>query len=439
VSATTAPSPWLEEAGWPDAAPALGGDREADVCVVGAGYSGLSAAIALRDEGRDVVVVEAERAGFGASGRNAGHLTPTIGKDIPTLGRVFGRERVRGLLRLADEAIANVERLIERFAIDCRYEPVGNVVVAVHPRQHANLERAAGAAREFGVPGELLDRAELERRGIPPAFTLGLMEPHGGVLDPGRYVLGLRRAALDAGAELYEGTPVSEIVPGSPAVVRTPGGTVRARQVVVATSAYGGRLAGLDRWHLATYVQLFRTAPLTEGQREAVGWGGREGLYTAHEMLESYRLTDDQRIVGGAKLVRYARPEERLPDADPAIAGLLETAFRDRFPMLSEVEIDRHWGGRIAFALDLLPLVGRRGERGEVAHAIAYAGHGIALASYAGTMVADLLAGREGPGAALWTRRRWPLPPGPLRAAVFRGLTGLFGVFDRRADSFAWR
>jgi glycine/D-amino acid oxidase-like deaminating enzyme len=165
-----------------------------------------------------------------------------------------------------------------------------------------------------------------------------------------------------------------------------------------------------------------------------VGWQGREGVYTAHEMLESYRLTRDNRIVGGAKRVRYGYGGRLLPDRDPGVAQLLEATFRRRFPELAGLEIDRHWGGPIAITLDFLPLVGRMREHENVLYAVSFAGHGLAVASYAGTMVADLIAGRSGPGEVLWSRRPFPLPPEPARWLVFRALTGYLGWQDARID-----
>ena len=162
---TPPPSPWL--AGLDDKGAPLDGDVEADVAVVGGGYSGLCSALELRREGLDAVVLEAETAGFGASGRNAGHLTPTIGKDLPTLTLLFGRERVRGLVHLADTAIQYVEDLIRTHAIDCAYEPVGNVVAAVHERQFANLDKAAAAASEREPTIRVTQSARMKASGQP--------------------------------------------------------------------------------------------------------------------------------------------------------------------------------------------------------------------------------------------------------------------------------
>lgn len=425
-------SPWLDDVA--AKAPPLAADIEVDAAIVGAGYTGLSAALELRKEGLSVALLEAEFAGFGASGRNAGHLTPTIGKDLPTLTRLFGRERVRGLVQLAEVAIDHVESLIREHRIECAYETTGNVIAAVHPRQHRNLDRAAAAAREYGVPGAILEATEMRARGLPAAFTRGYFEPHGGILHPGRYVRGLRAAALASGALLYEGTRVVRIEEGRPATLHTARGRVRARHVVLAANAFTPGLGFLGSAVLPLYVQLFRTAPLDDSQRKAVDWHGREGIYTAHEMLESYRLTADDRIVGGAKYVRYGFGGRVFTSPDRNLAMQLEETFRARFPELRGLAVTDHWGGPIAFSLDFLPVVGRAARNPNLLYSVAYAGHGLAQASYAGRMIADLLLERDGPGHALWTRRPLPLPPEPLRWLVVRGLTTFFGAVDRRVD-----
>ena len=426
--------PGLWMAGAHEHAPPLAGDLDVDAAIIGAGYTGLSTALALREHGLSVAILEQRVAGFGASGRNAGHVTPTIGKDLPTLTRIFGRERRRALVELVETAIAHVERTVATHVIDCDYEPVGNIIAAVHPRQHHAIDAAARAAGALGIDGELLDPEAMRRRGLPRSFTRGFLLRRGGILDPGRYVRGLCGAALAAGAQLYESTPVDRIEDGEPAIVHTPGGRrVRARLVILATSAYTPALGWLKNRILRLQVCLFATAPLSERQRAAVDWRGREGIYTAHEVLENYRLTADNRILGGSKTVRYGYGGAELAD-DAATFGLLEAAFRDRFPELRDVAIEHRWGGPIALALDFLPVVGRTGRRGNILYCAGYAGHGLALASYAGTMIADLVLGRDGPGRVLWSRRGIPLPPEPLRWLVVKGLTGVFGAIDRRVD-----
>ena len=430
-------SPWL--AGEIELGEALSGEVSADVCVIGAGYTGLSSALALRREGLDVAVIEAEAVGFGASGRNAGHLTPTIGKDLPTLLRMYSRERVRALLQLQDTAISHVERLIREHAIDCGYEATGTVIAAVHPRQHAAIDRAAAAAHSMGIPGELLDTAGMDRRDLPRAFTRGYFEPHGGVLDPGRYVRGLGNAARKAGARIYERSAVVAIDDGERPIVRTASGAVSCRYVVIATNAYTPLLGRLRTAGIRVQVQLFKTEPLSSDQLRTVGWRGREGIYTAHEILESYRLTRDNEIVGGSKFIRCGYGNHVLADVDDVAARRIIEAFRARFPELRDVKIAREWGGPIFLSLDFLPVVGRSAKRGNILHSVAYAGHGVALASYAGEMIADMLLERDGPGRVLWGRWNVPTPPEPVRWLAFQSITRFLMAVDRRADASAPR
>ncbi len=428
-------SPWLDPPPVPDSS--LRGETRADVCVIGAGLTGLSTALRLAADGARVVVVDGEYAGFGASGRNAGHLTPQIGKDLPTLARLYGAERVRSLLFLVESAIDEVEELIAAHAIDCDYRPQGNILAAVHPQQFRALDRAAATAAAFGLPNRILEPEEMRSRGVPAAFLRGVLEPHGGVLDPGRYVRGLRDAALAAGAILHERSPVIALEDARPAVVRTAEGRIEAEHVVVAVNGYGIDLplpGRIGRLALPLYVQLLRTEPIGDSRRARIGWPGEEGIYTAHELLESWRLAADGPIVGGSKIVRYGFGGGRLRDRDGAVAQALDAVFRRRFPELADVKIATHWGGRIAMTLDFLPSVGRAGRAGNILYSLGYAGHGLALASYAGTMIADLLAGRDGPGRALWGRRSLPLPPEPLRWAAFQALTKFFAAIDRRVD-----
>jgi glycine/D-amino acid oxidase-like deaminating enzyme len=424
-------SPWM--AGEGPRTPSLRVGMECDALVVGAGYTGLSTAIALRELGWNVTVLEREYVGWGASGRNAGHLTPTTGKDLPTLARFFGAERARALAALVETAITHVEHSIAAWDLACDYEPVGNVIAAVHRRQHKTVDAAAAAAKDLGIPNELLDGDALRARGLPPTFTRGLHFPHGGVLDPGKYVLELARVASDAGVEIFERTPVVGVDDGRPVTVRTHGGHVRARLVVIATNAFTPELGHLRRQMIPVQVSLFRTAPLSDAQRAAVGWAGREGLYTAHEILESYRLTADQRIVGGSKRIRYGFGG-RHPAEDPDTYDFIIEAFRARFPMLRDVEITECWSGPIAFALDFLPVVRPLGDSGNLYVSAGYAGHGVALASYAGRMIADLVTGETGPGAVLAEHWTPPLPPEPLRWLAVHGIAGALAMMDRRVD-----
>lgn len=433
-SATAArpPSLWLDPA--PAPGPPLEGSAEADVVVIGGGYTGLWTALALRERGADVVVLERDYAGFGASGRNAGHLTPTIGKDLPTVLRLYGRERGGALVRFAEAAVEHVETAIADRGIECDYVAAGNVLAGVHRGQRPALAKAAGAARQLGGAMRMLEDAEPAERGLPRFVSCGYLEERGGVLHPGKYVRALRELAVEAGTRLYESTPVDAIADGPRVRVETPRGSVSAPLCAIATNAYTPRLGRLRSAVAPLYVSLFATEPLTDEQRERVGWAGGEGIYTAHEVLESYRWTADGRIVGGSRMVRWPYGGRRLPDHDADTFAALEAMFRARFPELRDVAVERCWSGPIAMTLDFLPAIGRGGRHNNLLFAIGYNGHGVAQASYAGTLLAKM-AGGEDPGhPELLGRRRLPMPPEPVRSLYAHGILAALRALDRRTD-----
>lgn len=420
-----------------DLRPALDGDVRADVAIVGGGFTGLSTALALRRAGVEVVVLEREFCGFGASGRNAGHLTPTIGKDLPTLLMMYGEERTGRIVRFADHCVHRTEQLLAELQIDCDYVPSGNVMAVVHPKQEKRLRRAAAVAEKVGARVRFVEAAEMRARGIPPAFLCGALEGSGGTLNPGKMVLGLRRAALAAGVVIHERTPVLRVrADGGPAVT-TARGVVRADRVVLATNAWTSEVEGAARKVAPLYITLCETAPLSDAQLAAIGgWPGREGIYTAHEVLESYRLTAGRTIIGNSKNPRYhwgARPGDGGgPHA--ATQSMVERALRDRFPQLAAVPVARFWGGWIAMTITFLPSIGRLDAAGRLLHAIGYNGHGVAQATAMGDLLADLVTGRDNEWAEVMARPAPSLPPEPFVWLVARGGLGLFGGIDRVTD-----
>jgi len=426
-------SPWVT-APPPDLQPALSADLTADIVIVGAGFTGLSTALALKRAGVDVVVLERDFAGFGASGRNAGHLTPTIGKDLPTLLMLFGKQRAAQLVRFADDAVRYVEETIRELRLDCDYVPSGNIMAAVHPKQEARLRKAAAVAAQLGAHVRFLDRNEMRARGVPQTFLSGALEESGGTLDPGKYVMGLRRAVVDAGIALYEQTTVHEILDGPRPAVCTNAGTIKADRVVLATNAYTPELGRLRHTVYPLYDTLFESVPLTSTQLATLGWHGREGIYTAHESLESYRLTARGTILGGSKGVRYAYGSALKGGPHPWTLRLIGGAFRDRFPELRDMPIAHFWGGWIGMTLHFLPALGRTGPGRDIYYAIGYNGHGVAAASATGPILADYILGRKNEHAEALSRFVPPLPPEPLRWLIIRGMMGLLNGVDARID-----
>jgi glycine/D-amino acid oxidase-like deaminating enzyme len=425
-------SPWVQAPA--DRSGPLDRALEADVVVIGGGYTGLSAALSLRAEGADVVVLEQDFAGSGASGRNAGHLTPTIGKDLPTLLRRFGRERSAALVRFADQAVGFTEGLIEKHGIACEYEPSGNVLAGVHPKHEPRLRRAAEIAADLGGQVRFLATGEMRERGVPPSFHFGVLEERGGTLHPGRYVMGLRRAALEAGVRLFEDTRVLELNDGSKVGVRSEGGSVTAGAAILATNAYTPALGWKRASVMPLRVSLFETEPIGDERLADLGWRGREGIYTSHELLESYRLTARGTLVGGAKVVRNAWGGALPSGYDPRAFRAIERAFRERFPELDDVPVAHFWGGWICITLDFLPILGVTGTHRNVLYGLGYAGHGLAQATLMGAMLAERIHGREHGCEPALTRRERGWPPEPFRWLGSKLLEGVLTALDARTD-----
>jgi gamma-glutamylputrescine oxidase len=425
-----------------DLRPSLASNIHADVAIVGGGYTGLSTALALQERGIAAVVLEREFCGYGASGRNAGHLTPTICKDLPTAILLFGRETAAKLARYADFCVESAEAMMQAYDIDCDYNRSGNIMAVIHGAQEKRLRQATAAAVALGAKMHFVEPGEMRERGVPGTFLCGAMEEAGGTLHTGKFVLGLRRAALARGIRIYERTSVEHIEETKPIRLVTAGGTVSADRLVLAANAYapeigrpGGRVAPL-------YITLFETAPLLDAQLDAIGgWRGREGIYTAHESMESYRLTAQRTIIGGSKDVQYfydCAPHNHGGDGDARKLSVIR-AFRDRFPTLGDLPIAQAWAGWCGFTLNFLPLVGRMPDNPAYHYAIGYNGHGVAQATAMGAMLADLVQGRANPWHELICRKPAYMPPKPLRYLSVKSLLAVVNGIDRRVDGKAKR
>ncbi|MCZ6617770.1 MAG: FAD-dependent oxidoreductase [Gammaproteobacteria bacterium] len=430
--------PFEEISGWltapEDRQAALDTQVKADVVIIGGGYTGLSTALVLRERGMDVAILEQGFAGSGASGRNAGHLAPTIGKDIPSLLRFFGAEKAKKLMAYADTAVNYTEKVINRHGIECEYEPNGNIVVGVHPKHEDGLRKAADTAQSLGGNVRFMDGNEMRQRQLPRAFTCGILEERGGILNPGKYVLGLRRAALNAGVRIYEDSKLTSLENGSTVTAITSKGSISAGKAVLATNAYTKSTG----WHKRTVTPiratLFETKPLSDAQLATLGWKFREGVYTAHQTLESFRLTARNTIVGGTKKVSYAYGSALANGYNEQVFQTIEGAFRARFPELTDVEIAQWWGGWFGLTLDFLPMIGVSGDHHNVYHGFGYAGHGVPQATMMGSMLADKIEGIENPWEQVLDRRHLNWPPEPLRWLGVKALTLTFNAMDKRTD-----
>jgi glycine/D-amino acid oxidase-like deaminating enzyme len=404
------------------------GDLRADVVVIGGGCTGLSTALQLRAAGADVIILEKDFVGSGASGRNAAVVTGAIVQDLSLTRRLLGRELAAARAGFADAAVSYLEETIEKHKIECDYTPSGTVLTNVHPDQEATLRKKGELAREYGSPVRFLSNAEMRERGLPPTFLSGVLEEQGGTLDPGKYMSGLRRAALEAGVRLFEETRVLEVPDGPRATVRTEAGNVSADY------AYTPALGRFRRKVVPIRVSLFETEPLGRDLLEALGWHGREPVNTAHELAETYVRTARGTLVGGIKVAGYAWGSKLAAANEPSAFRSIHAAFRERLPELRDVGVARFWSGWVAFTTDFNPVFGVEGTHGNILYGLGYAGHGLSQGTLMGAVLAERVLGREHRLESAVRRRVRSWPPEPFRWVGVKLVIARLLAADRRID-----
>lgn len=424
---------WVERPD--DLQPELVGDVNADVVIIGAGFAGLSAALELVKHGANVVVLEREFAGFGASGRNAGYLAGALGLEYDLFLKNIGNEKGKEIVRYYEDAVPFVEGKLKEYEIDCDYNQTGIIRAGIDPSQEDKVRESMRTGAELGCQSEFLDQAEMRARGIPPAFLFGNYVSRGGTLHPGKYVMGLRRAALRAGVRIFENTPLLSYTEGSVIKVQTPRGSASAPAMMLATNAYTPQLGLLADKVVPLRVSAIETRPLSEPQRKALGWPRREGIVTAHWTMESHRLTVNNTLVVTTKRIHYPYGSKTPNVPDYESYRELRTALHDRFPSLKGVALRACWSGYISLANDALPVVGTIGSHQNIFYSAGCSGHGVASQSMVGSMIAGRIRGTDNPLLSALDHKTPSMLPEPLRWCVMTGALGVVNALDERVNS----
>lgn len=401
----------------------LRGRDTATVCVIGGGFTGLSTALHLASAGVDVVVLEAHRVGFGASGRNGGQVGSGQRLEQTDLEKMMGDADATALWQLGEDAKAKIDDLCASHGIDCDYRP-GVVHADCHARDVPHAHAYAKHLHDrYGYDRiDLLDREGLRAMVDSPAYHGGYVDWGAGHLHPLKLAFGLARAAVTAGARIHEGTWVHDIQTGTRPLVRTDMGSIECDHVVLATNGYMGRLND----QVAARVMpinnfIVATKPLTEPQEQVL----KQDVAVADSkfVVNYFRLSDDKRLLfGGGETYGYRFPRD--------IAALVRKPMSQIFPQLADVAIEYAWGGTLAITRNRLPCF-MRPARG-VWSASGYSGHGVALAVLAGDIIAEAISG-DSTRFDLMARVPQPRFPGGtgLRSPLLAGAMTWFSLRDR--------
>ncbi|MCK5530740.1 FAD-binding oxidoreductase [Halopseudomonas aestusnigri] len=387
----------------------LQGVLDADVCIVGAGFTGLSAALELAEAGRSVIVLEAEDVGWGCSGRNGGQINPGVACDHARVVRELGEQDARRVWQLGLDGVDLLRDRVERYGIDCDLK-WGILLVANKARQVPELRAWQQELGELGYDRlEFHDRAALQ--GLLNAdYQAGVMDLDGGDLHPLKYVQGLARAAEQAGVRIFERSAVRSYREQRGQVqVCTAGGQVRAGHLLLAGNAYLGKLLPWYRkgfMPIGSYIGA--TRPLGDLAEQLIP--SRAAVCDMNTLIDYYRLTPDNRLLfGGRASARDARPD--------ALRQTMRERMAQVFGQLAGEDFEYLWGGQVAMTMSKAPVFGRLGQR--VLFTQGYSGQGVALAGLAGKLMAETVLGdaRNFDLMARW--RHLPVPPGaPLQTAI---------------------
>lgn len=400
----------------PGATPAATGKITADVVIIGAGFTGLSAALHLAQDGVDVVVLDSMYPGWGASGRNGGFCCLGGAKaSSAALAHRFGQDALTGWRQAERDAVALVARLLQENDIAADTHSQGETILAHNDRAARELRKDADRIKaDYAVDAKWHSPDALRDIGMAGPFTAGLTIPVGFALNPRKYVAGLVRAVLAAGARVHGQSAVTQIARNNNGfTLTTDQATVHASRLIVATNGYSSE--DLPPWMAGRYLpaqsNVLVTRPLTQAELDAAGWTSRQMAYDTRNLLHYFRLMPDNRFLFGMRggLLASAKAEAN-------ITARARHHFEQMFPAWRDVETPHGWSGMVCFSSNRTPYCGPIPDMPGAFAGFAFHGNGVAMGSYAGALLADLVQDRP---------TRLPYPK-VMRAAAPRFPLGRF-------------
>lgn len=400
--------------------PELMGEHECDVCVVGAGFTGISTALHLAEQGYKVIVVEGSRIGFGASGRNGGQLVNSYSRDMDFIERHYGASVSKQMGAMAFEGQNIIRKRVEQYNIDCDLKS-GAIFAACNKKQFAELQEKKALWEKHGNDRlELLSASDIQDHIGSDRYAGGLLDHMGGHVHPLNLVLGEAAAFESLGGVIYEASPVTKVTEGDVCTVTTEKGSVTAKQVVVAGNAYiTGIIPEIEKKAMPCGTQVIATEPLTPEQQKAL-------LPTDHcvedcnYLLDYYRLSGDGRLIYGGGTSYGAK--------DPGkIEAFIVPKMLKTFPELGQVKIDYAWTGNFLLTLMRLPQVGRIGKN--LYYAQGYSGHGVTSTHLMGKVLCDAIMGDTERFDVFAGLPQYPFPGGRTFRVPYTALGAAYYAF----------
>lgn len=382
----------------------LEGDMSCDVCVVGAGYTGLMASLELAEKGYNVVLLESRTVGWGASGRNGGQLIRAYRKSFSELTEKYSPENKRLFWEMNVESINLLASRVKKHGIDCELR-WGNVVAALRPSHMRDLREDFEEWQSYGCEDlRMLDQTEIRETIASDRYIGGMLDMGGGQIHPLSYARGLANAARQAGVKIFENSPAVSIDVEKTQVI-TATGTVSAKHIILACNAYIGNLSKkMARRIIAAGTYIIGTERMDAAfARSLIPQG--YAIEDARYILDYYRLTPDHRMLFGGSL-SYSAIDF------PGQQALLERKMRKVFPQLENTKTEYCWGGHVALTRDRMPDLGRLAKN--IFYAQGYSGHGIVLSGFAGKLMAEAVAGTAERFDVLAKIPHFPFPGGDL-------------------------
>ena len=411
---------WLDHPDAPAPESQLIGRTDADLVVVGGGFTGLWAAILAKEANpnRDVVLIEAGKVAYGASGRPGGVLSTSVMHGLSNAKRIFP-EDLEALERLGRENLEAFVETLNRHKIDADIEWGGELTVAVGKEHVADLDGELELHKTHGYDVVYLDRDAMQAEIASPLYEAGVwIRKKNGTVHPAKLAWGLKAAALSLGVRLYEHSPLLELERDGPAIrITTHDGVVRSDKVLLATNAFAAGDRRIKQWVASIRDRVIATEPLSDEQLARVGWANRQGVYDTRIQLNYSRLTKDNRIVFGGR-VGYYFDNQTDPEADRDIRTYerLARTFYKTFPQLDDARISHAWGGPIALSTRMAVHF-QRYHDDKVVWAGGYSGFGISASRVGARLGLSILDGQDGPERKLKLMTSLPnrILPEPFR------------------------